>query len=115
MERKYTHINPGEEGKDLPWQYRVLEEHLFEYKGREVLYIISEVVSGSVCIGIGTLRYIYVPGIVISRYSGLDKDCRPISTVMPVGNTVERDAIERLLSEKHPSMQICFDCFQQGK
>ena len=105
---QYVHIMPGEEGIGLSWQYTVLEEMYLKYGDLDIIYLLAEVVSGSVCVCVGKLRYIQVPGFIISRHSGLDSKCRAVSTVAPVVSEEDRGKITGLLTERHPEMQVCF-------
>ena len=105
---EYIHTFPGEEGRALPWRYTIKEEGKIEYKGQKVLYAISEVVAGSVCIGIGAITFIVVPGIAVKLYRGMDSDGRPVSDVIPVTDRKDREKITEILNEKYPSLQISF-------
>ncbi len=106
--KEYIHAFPGEEGRDLPWRYTVKEEGKIEYNGQEVLYAISDVVAGSVCIGIGAITFILVPGIAANLYKGMDSEGRPVSDVIPVTDKRERQNIIEILNRKYPSLQISF-------
>ncbi len=91
-----------------PWSCTVVEEGRMSCKGRDFLYIVGDALVGSSCVGVGTLRYIQVPGFVARWRFRFDGNGDPVSAVDPVTDDEQRAAIQRTLSEKFPGLQVCF-------
>ena len=106
--REYIHKQPGDEGHDLPWAYLVIEEGRLINGGKEFVYTIGEVVAGCVCIGSGSVRFIHVPGYIVSWHKRPDNDLRPVSIVNSINSDDEQTEIKKILAEKYPSLQVCF-------
>ena len=94
--REHTHVLPGEEGYGLAWQYTVKEECKIEINGKLVLYAIADVVSGSVCVGIGAVRFIAVFGFIKELHFGMDSRGRPVSKIVPVIDKTDKTKINLL-------------------
>ncbi len=106
--KEFIHIKHGEEGVGLPWPYTIVSEERIRYKDKEILYIIAESLAGSVCVGIGTVRFIYISGYIIAWHIKLDNKGRPVSVVEPLKNTDDQIRIKKIIAERFPSLQICF-------
>jgi hypothetical protein len=106
--REYIHKLPGDEGIDLPWAYSMIEEGRLINDGKEFIFVIGKAVAGSVCIGSGSLRFIHVPGYIVSWQKKPDNDLRPISIVNPVNIDEDQTQIKKILAEKYPMLQVCF-------
>ncbi len=106
--KEYIHRQPGEEAQILPWSFTLVEEGRMPCGGRDVLYVVGDALVGSSCVGVGTLRYIHVPGYVAQWHHRLDADCNPVSAVDPVTDEEDRAAIQEMLSSLFPGLQVCF-------
>lgn len=104
----YTHKKTGDEVLALAWSYILLEEGRLNVNERELLYEICEAMVGSPCVGVGTLRFIYVPGYIQKWKNYSDGEGNPVSEVEPVRDERERSRIREALSAIHPSFQVCF-------
>ncbi len=106
--KEYFHKEPGEEAQVGPWSFTVVEECRMEFGGGELLYVIGDALVGSSCVGVGSLRYIQVPGFIAQWHSRKDNNDNPVSAVVPVADIDARADIQRILSAKHPGLQVCF-------
>jgi hypothetical protein len=104
----YIHKKPGDEVQALAWSYILLDEGRISVNGRELIYEICEATVGSPCAGIGTLRFIYVPGFVREWKKYGHDGGNPVSLVEPVSEEPERSRVREALSGIHPSLQVCF-------
>ncbi len=106
--KEYVHIKPGEEGVGLAWPYTIVTEERIKFKEKEILCLIAESLSGSICVGIGTVQFIYIPGYIIAWQIKMDKNDRPVSIVEPLKNADDKISIKKIITERFPSLQICF-------
>jgi len=104
----HIHRKPGCEAQSPAGHYTVKEEHTAELEEGTLLYVLAEAVSGSVCCGAGTIRYIFVPGWIRDRAVATDGDGNAVSTVVPVDRDKESNKIIDFLSDKYPTLQVCF-------
>ncbi len=91
-----------------PWSCTVVEEGRMSCQGREFLYIVGDALVGSSCVGVGTLRYIQVPGFVARWRFRVDGNGDQVSAVDPVTDDEQRAAVQKTLSERFPGLQVCF-------
>ena len=91
-----------------PWSCTVVEEGRMTCGDREFLYIVGDALVGSSCVGVGSLRYIQVPGFVERWRFRADDNGDPVSAVDPVTGDEQRAAVQKALSEKYPGLQVCF-------
>ena len=106
--REYVHKLPGDEKQDLPWTYVMIEEGRLMNGGKEFVYTIGEVVAGCVCIGSGSVRFIHVPGYIVSWHKNPDSNLCPISIVKPIDADEDQTQIKKIFAEKYPMLQVCF-------
>ncbi len=106
--REYLHKLPGDEGLDLPWAYLMIEEGRKMNGGKEFVYAVGEVTAGCVCIGSGSVRFIHVPGYLVSWHTRLDSSLRPVSIVNSVSSDEDQTEIKKIFCEKYPTLQVCF-------
>lgn len=105
---EYIHKKPGDEVQALAWSYIMLDEGRISVNGRELLYELCEAMVGSPCIGVGTIKFIYVPGFIQEWKKYGERDGNPVSIVEPVNGEPERSRVRDALSAIHPSLQVCF-------
>ncbi|MBP7736300.1 MAG: hypothetical protein KA369_10050 [Spirochaetes bacterium] len=106
--KEFIHRKTGEEMMTAPWSCTVVEEGTLTCKGRQFLFVVGDALVGSSCVGVGTLRYIQVPGFVALWRFRVDDNGDPVSAVDPVTDDELRDAIQQALTEKFPGLQVCF-------
>ncbi len=106
--KEHVHREPGQESLANPWSYTIVEEGRMACCGREFLYVVGDALIGSSCVGVGTLRYIHVPGFIGRWQFRLDDDGNPVSSVDPVMDDLNRAEITGALSKKYPGLQVCF-------
>ena len=98
---EYVHVEVGEEIRSIAGYYKVLEENLLEYKGREVLYLVKVAVAETACCGPGGMGFISVPGYVTAPRSRRDSQGAWVSDVEHITDAAEREEITEILKNKH--------------
>jgi hypothetical protein len=106
---KYIHEELDKEIQFIAGNYRIIEENLLPYKGRDILYVIGIAVVDNSCCGTGGCRFIRVPGYIISWKGTTDGSNLPVSTVEPIKEEEEQKDIKSLLDKEYPYSQISFD------
>ena len=106
----YTHAKPG---TDIPFgiagYYTPLEETRLRLKGREVLYVTGRVVmEASCCIMAEQWIYAIVPGYIVEWHDTVNDDGEPVSTVEPVRDLKEREAVRELIGAKEGMVPVDF-------
>jgi hypothetical protein len=107
---RYTHL---ELGKDVVFGiagfYTPQQEVRLEYNGREVLYIIGQVVLESSCCSISTdWTYTLVPGYIVNWQNTKNEDGLPVSEVEPVRDNKERAGIRQAIQARENTTLIDF-------
>lgn len=105
---KYTHL---ELNRDVPapsGYYTPQKEVRLGYKGREVLYTVSQVVIDSSCCGIADYSYSLVPGYIVKWQAEKNKEGIAVSEVEPVNDTQARDEIRKLIRSREHVLQTEF-------
>jgi len=99
---EYIHMPVGEEIRSIAGYYKVLEEGVVEYKGREVLYLVKMAVVETSCCGEGGLGFISVPGYLVSYRSGKDSRGAWVSQVERFTDEDEKREVAEMLKERYP-------------
>ena len=99
---EYVHVPVGEEIRSIAGYYKVLEEDVIEYKGRQVLYLVKMAVVETSCCGEGGLGFILVPGYLIGYRSGKNSQGAWVSQVERVVDRNEKREITEMLKGRHP-------------
>ncbi len=106
---KYTHL---ELGKDVIFgiagYYTPQQEVGLEYNGREVLYVIGQVVLESSCCGNGRWTYTFVPGYIVNWQNTRNEDGLPVSEVEPIADGEAREDIMKIIQSKEGISPIEF-------
>jgi hypothetical protein len=115
---RYTH---QEIGKDVIFGiagfYTPQQEVRLKYRGREVLYIIGQVVLESSCCGAGNesaccsmdnWTYAIVPGYIVNWQSTKNEDGLPVSEIEPVTDGKERKELTEIIQAKEGILPIEF-------
>jgi hypothetical protein len=105
---EYVHRETGEEVETAAWCYRLIEEIRLPASFGEVLCVFAFSNAGSACCGAGEVRYIMVPGRIISWRSGKTAGGRISSRVKGLIDEVEMDEVRSALAERFPCCQVCF-------
>lgn len=105
---EYIHRAAGEEVRSAAWHYRVIEEIRVPVSFGEVLCVLASSSVGSACCGAGDLRYMLVPGRVISWMERRPEDGRAVSLVMPLTEGIQVEEVRAALRPAYPGLQICF-------
>ncbi len=99
---EYVHVEVGEEVRSIAGYYKVLEEGVLEYGGREVLYLMKTAVVETSCCGPGGMGFISVPGYLTAPRVRRDEQGSWISEVERVTDEAERKEITGILKEANP-------------
>lgn len=105
---EYIHRAAGEEVRSAAWHYSVIEEIRVPVSFGDVLCVLASSSVGSACCGAGEVRYVLVPGRVISWMERRGPDGRAVSLVVPVGEGTRVEEIRAALRPAYPGLQICF-------
>lgn len=104
--RRYIHIEPGQENRAIAGHYEVEEELRLSVGQREILCILGYVCWDNTCCGAGGCRYVNVPGYILDYKKNIDNEGRPVSLVEKVTDKEEQKQIRNLLKQRIGSLQI---------
>lgn len=112
---EYVHRPIGSEVTSLAWHYLLIEEGKEVlggegpfHSGKEFLYVFGSSVIGSACCGAGEIRYLLVPGIIVTWKEHVNGEGLPVTLVEPVTGEEDRARVKKILSLKFPRYQVCF-------
>ncbi len=105
---EYIHHAAGEEVCSAAWHYRVMEEIRVPVSFGEVLCVLASSSVGSACCGAGEVRYVLVPGRVVSWMARREADGRAVSLVQPLDEGSRVEEVRSVLGPAYPGLQICF-------
>lgn len=108
MRNEYTHLELGTYVEAPSGYYTPTEEGLLTYRGREVLYVVGETKVEASCCGVGSFRYIQVPGYVIAWKARKNQNDLPVSEVEPIRDEDARREIRKTLQEEYSCSMIEF-------
>ncbi len=98
---EYVHVEVGEEVRSIAGYYKVLEENVLGYQGREILYLVKVAVVETSCCGPGGMGLISVPGYVTSLRSRQNSQGAWITDVERISDGIEQREITDILKNKH--------------
>ena len=104
----YTHLKLNQDIDALAGHYTPQKEVRLPYKGREVLYLISDTVVDSSCCGTADFNAVLVPGYILKWHSAKNKDGMYVSTVEPVIEKAARASIREKIREAENVTQVEF-------
>ena len=107
---RYTHL---EQDKNVVFgiagYYTPQQEVRLEYNGREVLYIVGQVVLESSCCATNAdWTYTLVPGYVVNWQNTRNEDGLPVSEVEPIRDKKEKADIRRAIEAREEIALIDF-------
>jgi hypothetical protein len=105
---KYTHLKLNQDVPAPSGYYIPCKEVRLEYKGREVLYTVSQAVIESSCCGDGDFSSAQVPGYIIKWRAEKSKDGLPVSLVEPITDAFDRKAIREIIKSTENVSQTEF-------
>ena len=108
MKLEYTHLKLNEDVTSIAGYYRPQREIRLEYNGREVLYVIGEVVVEATCCGAGRWRYALVPGYIINWQNKKSESGLPVSEVEPISDEEAQGNIRRIVRTSEAVSQVAF-------
>lgn len=98
MNTKYIHPELGKEVVfGIAGHYTPQQEGKLEYKGRQVLYEVGQVVLESACCGIDKWVYTSVPGYIVNWHNSESDTGLPASEIEPIADPEARENITRLI------------------
>ena len=106
MTVKYRHPKLGEEVSTAAGYYILNQENILEYAGQQILYITGYTCIDASCCGVGNWNFIQVPGYLIKKAPDSEINQQRVSEVEPLKLEEEREAVIRILQEKHPNATI---------
>jgi hypothetical protein len=106
MIREYTHPELGREVRSISGYYLPIEEHVFAYNDREVIYVLGDACIEASCCGSKSWVYIQVPGFLVRRHIRVSHDILPISEVESIEGREDRHSIYQVLIKKYPGAEI---------
>lgn len=95
----YFHVELNQEFYSKTGYFLISKENKIRYKGRDVLYIIGQACVEAGCCGIGSWKYISVPGYVINWHYRQNETGLPITEIETVNNQQDQDEIKRIIQE----------------
>lgn len=106
MTRNYSHDVTG--ARAIAGQFELEREERLELEGREVLYLLGTAMVDTSCCGVTGLRYVVVPGFVVSWRSGRSAAGAVTSEVEPVQSLSLRRSVERAIRARETVSQVVF-------
>ncbi len=108
MNTKYTHLELGKDESALAGYYTPHKEVRLKYDGREVLYVVGEVVIESSCCATGSWEYAIVPGYIVNWQKEKNKSGQPVSEVELIADKETQDNIKQLIETEESVYQVSF-------
>jgi len=109
---EYTHLPLGEDVPAFSGYYMPEKEVRLPFNGREILYIIGQVVVETACQEItcnpGSSYYAMVPGYILKWQHSKNKEGFPLSKIEAVTDFKTRKEIEHLIQEREAVTRIEF-------
>ena len=106
---KYAHL---ELAKDIivgiAGYYTPQQEVRLKYNGRELLYVIGQVVLDSSCCANSSWTYAVVPGYIVNWQNTKNEDGLPVSEVEPIRDREAREDITKLVQANENVLAIDF-------
>ncbi len=103
---RYVHLPVDEEIRSVGGYYKILEEGIFQFGSRKVLYVLKAAHVETSCCGAGGLGFISVPGFLVSYKSEINENGLPVSEVKKVLDVEDRKAIRNILLKKYPYISV---------
>ena len=100
MSVKFVHQELNEDIHALAGYYTPLKEVRLKYNGREVLYIIGNVVVEASCCGSARWNYALVPGFINKWHNETNEDGCPVTEVEIIKDDNTRKEIIKTIQEK---------------
>lgn len=103
---KYVHLPLDEEIRSIGGYYKVLEDGVLEFEGREVLYVLKAAHVETSCCGAGGVGFLSVPGYVTSWKSARNEDGCEVSRVERVRDREKQRLIRSILTKRYPYISV---------
>ena len=109
---EYTHLSLGEDVPAFAGYYMPEKEVRLPFKGREILYVIGQVVIESACQEItctpGSSYYAIVPGYILKWQCRKNKEGQPLSKIETVTDFKTKKEIEHIIQEREAVTRVEF-------
>jgi hypothetical protein len=106
MTAEFMHPELGNEVRTFAGYYVSVEEHIFPFHGREVIYILGHACIEASCCGAAHWGYIQVPGFLVKKHIRSGEKTLPVSEIEMIRDEEARNAIWQSLMEKYPGARI---------
>lgn len=106
----YTHLKPGKNIVfGIAGYYTPQREMRLPYNGREILYVVGEVIMEAACCNIADgWTYSLVPGYIVDWQRDVNEEGEKITTVEPVRSAEEKTAIRDIIQNKEGFLPVDF-------
>ncbi|MBN2076668.1 MAG: hypothetical protein JW762_14060 [Dehalococcoidales bacterium] len=107
---RYTHLTPGKNIVfGIAGYYTPQQETRLPYNGREVMYVIGQVIMEAACCNIADdWVYCLVPGYIVDWQKDVNEEGEKITTVEPVCTDREKADIRKAIQEREGYMPVDF-------
>lgn len=108
MSTKYTHAELDKDAPALAGYYTPHKEVRLKYDGKEVLYVVGQVVIESSCCAVGSWEYAVVPGYVVNWQKERNNNGQPVSEVELITDKETQNTIKQLIESKESVYLVSF-------
>lgn len=106
---KYTHLELDKEQRALAGYYVPLKEVRLDHNGRQILYMVGQVVIDAACCNAGSgFAYVIVPGYIVNWQKEKNQSGLPVSEVESITDEAARRAVRKLIRETERISHIEF-------
>ena len=109
---EYAHLSLGEDVPAFAGYYMPEKEVRLPFQGREILYVIGQVVIESACQEItctpGSSYYAMVPGYILRWQYRKNEEGLPVSEIEPITSFKTKKEIEHLIQEHEAVTRVEF-------
>jgi hypothetical protein len=107
---RYTHLTPGKNIVfGIAGYYTPQQETRLTYNGREILYVIGQVIMEAACCNIADdWVYSLVPGYIVDWQHEVNEEGEKITTVEPVRTDKEKADIRKAIQEREGFVPVDF-------
>jgi len=106
--KDYVHHELNQEITAIGGHYVFIEENMFSFHGRKVLYLIGHALFDTTCCGTGGCGYALVPGFIENWKYNTTEEGLPISRLEPIRDKTSKEEIQRLIKNKEVVNQVVF-------
>jgi hypothetical protein len=105
---QYIHLPEGSDAHSGHGVQAHWDERKVSYRGREVLYLLTDAVVDTVCCGDRVFHYATVLGYITDWKATHTDSGQPVSIIEPVSVAAEQDDIGAMLKAEDQELQVSF-------